>query len=178
LVSLQYNEAILFLLNCLVCSGNSNLAQDLLDKKFSIAMKPEDLLLWLQRPTNKPYPEPFHIFTACLPKIHFNISHPCQGLHALFEPKISVHFSSSSCVWHVMDSSSCLTGKNIRQRIQITVWKSSLSSSFCSSVISPPLSHNILFGTLFSNTVNLFLQCVRTSFTTINSGHFIFPSSF
>jgi len=35
-----------FLLNCLGCSGSSNLAQDLLDKKFPIAMKPEDLLLW------------------------------------------------------------------------------------------------------------------------------------
>jgi hypothetical protein len=86
------------MLNCLGCSGNGNLAQDLLDKKFPIAMKPEDLLLWSQRPTNKPYPEPSHIFTAYLPKIHFNISHPFQVLHALVELKISVHFSSSSYV--------------------------------------------------------------------------------
>jgi hypothetical protein len=67
-----------------------------------------------------------------------------------------VHFSSSSYVWHAMDNSPCLTAKNIRQRIQITVWKSSLISSFCSCVISPPLSQKILFGTLFSNTVNCF----------------------
>lgn len=105
----------------------------------------------------------------------------------LIHAKDSMHYlnqkfqciSHLPCVWHVMDNSPCLTAKNIRQRIQITVWKSSLSSSFCSSVISPPLSHEILSGTLFSNTVNFFFpQCVRTSCTTINSGHFIFPSIF
>jgi hypothetical protein len=136
------------------------------------------LLLWSQRPTKEPYPEPFHIFTAYLPKIHFNISYPWHRLNPLLEPKISVHLSSASCAWHAMDNSPFLTSKNIRQRIHITVWKSSLCSSFCSSVISPPLSHKILSSTLFSSTVNFFFtQGVRISFTTINSGHFIFPQS-